>query len=386
MKMNDYKGLKITTAKSSNSNDLLQLQEEKSILDSIMMHGPAWINICNQFGTITRINNAGISLMEATTPTDLIGKRLLDFALNYSFKGCQSELIPNEIKIRNLKLLTLKGNYRWVEARTILLPRNAEHARIISIIWDRTEEILAKKQHAKQQQKLTKILKFNTLSAISSGLAHELNQPLTALSQFISGYETKINSGSLSEDEAIDVIQLMKIQTERALELVHQVKKFAVSNDTTKEPVDLNKTLLSTIDLMHSLGQTDEVKFILNLENNLPLVSISKTHIEQVFVNLISNATDSIKSSKTKKPAITLTSHFDMDNSAVYFTIIDNGKGFEEKQLEKIFIPFSSEKADHLGLGLNISQTILEFYNSGLEISNNLAETGASISFYLPIK
>ncbi len=134
--------------------------------------------------------------------------------------------MAGEFHVREVKVKTLKGNIRWLEIRPVLIHLDNDELRLMSIIVDHTERMIAQNLLAERQQELAHIMRLNTLGEMASGIAHELNQPLSAIANYIRGCELRMKSDECSLKDISDVMQLVSTQVRRAGEILRYAKDF----------------------------------------------------------------------------------------------------------------------------------------------------------------
>ena len=385
-KVNQQLATEVDERTSAEERLVAQEQKLRTIIDS----EPAWVNICDADGRILEVNPAGMAMMDANSANQLIGKRLDEFVLD-DYKGavrqCRAEAheagmgpMRAEIEIR-----TLKGNPRWLEASTVLLPvaNEADEARMMSIICDHTERKLAQDQAMQRQAELAQLMRLNTLGEMASGLAHELNQPLSAISNFISGCERRLRDDSCDKDEMLKVLHVASQQAQVAGNIVKQVRDFVTDDDVEHDSVNVNEVIKEAVELIRGTGEYSDINFVYKLSKELPAISVNKVQIEQVLINLMRNGIESMRDSGVKKPELIIRSKLSGKNM-IRIAIDDIGGGLPDSKLGDMFKPFFTTKAKGMGMGLSISRSIIEAHASKLE-GKNRKNGGVTFSFKLPL-
>lgn len=367
-----------------------RLEIEHARLDTIFQSQPNWINICTLDSRILEVNPAGPIIMEADGPEQLIGRSLRDFVIpeyRQEVDKCIASILQTgESRPHEVQVKTFRGNTRWLTVRPVLIHLGNDELRIMSIIIDHTDRQLAQAKLAERQRELAHIMRLNTLGEMASGIAHELNQPLSAIANYIRGCELRMHSNECDMGNIAEVMRLVSAQVKRAGEILRYAKDFTRKDlDIEWQELNISEIVNETLNLMETTEQFKQVHLVKNLHAGPLMVYVSKIQIEQVLVNMVLNALDSIRESNPPDGG-TLEIRTDLpDAQHVRVSIIDDGAGLPEEYEDKIFRPFYTSKKSGMGMGLPISSSIVEAHSGKLVASNN-SEKGATFYFTLPIK
>lgn len=214
---------------------------------------------------------------------------------------------------------------------------------------------------------------------MASTLAHELNQPLMALSNF--AVATRAMVGHAPTDMLIPALDDIVQQSKRASEIVRRVRAFINPQRANYEQLNINDVISHAIGMLQAELQRNAMDVQMALTPALPPVRGDKVLLEQVLVNLIQNAIHA----QLDKPATTrkIDIHTTLQDGAVQVSIADYGTGIPADQMENLFTPFFTTKSEGLGLGLNICRTIVEAHGGHITVSNKPAG-GAIFTITLP--
>lgn len=367
-----------------------RLEIERAKLDTIFQSQPNWISICSLDGVIQEANPAGAHIMEANSPKQLVGYAMRDFVfpehlalIEACIAGIQT---MGEFHACEVKVKTFKGNTRWLEIRPVLIHLDSDELRIMSIVVDHTERQLAQQLLTERQQELAHIMRLNTLGEMASGIAHELNQPLSAIANYIRGCELRMKGGECSMDDITEVMQLVATQVRRAGEILRYAKEFTRKDqDTEWHEHDINNIVEETLHLLETTEQFKQIRLTKTLTPNLPKITVNKIQIEQVLVNMILNALDAMNENNNLAGTLQVTTEA-LDKQTVRIKVTDEGIGLPEDYASKIFRPFYTSKKSGMGMGLPISSSIVEAHGGRLEAHNNENQQGATFSFTLPVR
>ncbi|MTV37703.1 sensor histidine kinase [Duganella radicis] len=250
----------------------------------------------------------------------------------------------------------------------------------LSSVVDITAQKQAEARQRDQEVRLQRSARLASVGEMASTLAHELNQPLMALSNFAVAARALAGRGSpeMLAGALDDIIE----QAQRASEIVRRVRALINPQRGHFESFAAGDIILHAEALLKPELQRHGVTLQLSMDDPAVRVRGDKVLLEQVLVNLIHNALHAMQEQPGKRRCISLTSQ--RDGASLRIAVSDQGPGIPDDQLEQVFAPFFTTKPDGLGLGLNICRTIIEAH-SGIMTVENRAGGGATFSFTLPI-
>lgn len=269
--------------------------------------------------------------------------------------------VRRERKKRHLQLLQ---HNQQLEQRVIARTKDlAETNRQLIRQIERREQ--TESELAQTEQHLVQTAKLATIGALSASLNHELNQPLTALQSYAQTTEKLIDKGYL--DDAKTNIQAMRQLMQRLSVIVAQFKDFSRKSSGKNQLVQVNKLVLDALGIVKHQCQQQGVKVRLQLPEQSPLVLADSIQLEQVLVNILTNGVQAMAGQADAAFHIAVRTQA----LQVSIHIRDQGPGIEPHHLERIFEAFfSTKQRDGLGLGLSISQRIVQSFGGQLEVRN----------------
>ena len=280
----------------------------------------------------------------------------------------------------------LDGSWRWMEGVATNRLAEPEIAGIIVNVRDVTdrrlveEKLRASEEEARQRRlELAHALRVATMGEMASGLAHELNQPLAAIVNYAKGCVRRL--GDSVEPEIARALDSIASEALRAGEVVRGLKRFVRREQVRLASVDLAAVVHEAVQLIGAEAAQLGVHIELALAENVPQVVGDSVQLEQVVLNLLRNAMESL-AAKGGGRVVVHTS--DLDDGRVALEVADEGAGIEPEMLEQIFSPFFTTKQNGLGMGLSISRTIVETHGGRLTASSRPG-AGSTFSFTLPI-
>ncbi len=242
------------------------------------------------------------------------------------------------------------------------------------------ERQFAQEQALNHQAELAHVARLSTMGEMASGLAHELNQPLSAINTYVQGSIRRINMGTDKPEDLIYALQQTAQQAERAAGIIRRLRSFVRKGESHKTYSDINHLVNEVNHFLEIQLKNKSVKLVLELENDLPPILADIIQIEQVLINLLKNAIESM--SEIENPEIILRTKR-RDHNLIELCVIDSGHGISKDKLKRIFNPFFTTKSSGMGMGLSISSSIIEAHNGTLYAKNNPI-LGAQFCFTLP--
>lgn len=345
------------------------------------------------------IGTGGCRQMHAAAPTVPIvvitGMDDEEIALQSLKEGAQDFLakdqIDNRVLVRSLRHAIERQRIETalqcahdeledrVAARTIEL-RNANDELKSAIRERELAERLARARH----QELAHLSRLNTLGEMASSLAHELNQPLTAIVAYTNSCLRRMGDDGWEDLEVRHELETeMKkaaAQAKRGANIIRRLRSLVSKRESERHPFCVNDSAKEIADLVVADLRNVDVRLILTLDPQLPLVSADRVQIEQVLLNLLRNSIESMASSGGQ---LTVGTGLGL-NQTVEVVVSDTGCGAQTDKLEQLFEPYYTTKADGLGLGLAISRSIVESHRGKLSVVAN-HHAGLTFRFALPI-
>ncbi len=246
-------------------------------------------------------------------------------------------------------------------------------------ISDRKQAEQALRMH---EEKLHSTARLSTMGELASVMAHELNQPLAAISSYAGGALSMMKSGELEQSMLESVLEKMQTQAQRAGQIIRSVHDFVVKREPTRTLVYLDKLFLSVLPLIELQAKSYLVTLRMEIEPSLPGVSADQILLEQVVLNLTRNAFQSMQSVPIELRLLRL--RVICEDNQIQVEVIDRGLGITDAVAERLFSPFFSTKSEGMGMGLNICRTTIEFHGGQLTYRPNPAG-GTIFCFSLPV-
>ncbi len=283
------------------------------------------------------------------------------------------ELFDGEIRHRlSGRWLHLRDRaIRWVDGRIVRMEIAAD-------ITDRKHMEEAALQH---QERLEQTSRLITLGEMASSLAHELNQPLAAIANYCMGSVNRIKSGGYRQEDILAAMEKASAQAERAGKIIRRTREFVKKNEPVRAPAVLAGIVEEAIGFADIEARKAGVAIRVDIPPELPPVFADRIMIEQVVLNLVKNGIESMQQTHAGERELKVTAR--LDGSTVEVAVADRGCGLTDEQLERLFVPFFTTKAEGMGMGLNICRSIVEYHDGRLWLQANPGG-GSVFRFTLP--
>lgn len=230
--------------------------------------------------------------------------------------------------------------------------------------------------------RMLQVSRLATIGEMAAGVAHELNQPLTAIANYAQACDRLLSRPGANLDDIRTALREITGQAVRAGDILRRLRSLAQSQPMRREPADLNATVEAIRDLILADGRVHRAQVHFDLAAALPAVSIDAVQIQHVILNLVRNGLEAPLEKEKGTRELTVRTALVSDGD-VEIGVLDNGPGLSPQALERMFDPFFSTKPEGTGLGLAISNTVVRAHGGSLTYRPNIP-VGACFSIRLP--
>jgi two-component system, LuxR family, sensor kinase FixL len=233
------------------------------------------------------------------------------------------------------------------------------------IVRDISARRKAEEEARRRNAELAHAARLSTIGELTSGIAHEVNQPLTAMVNFAEACLRMLRAGNTDPDKLEDALGQIAAQGQRAAHIVRHLRRLARKGESEHIAVDLSGLVHEVLDLSRHELRASDIAVTLALDEPLAPVHCDRMQIEQVILNLVRNAMDILQEVPAEQRELTVRARSD-GRGGTEITVEDTGKGFEAHMSERLFETFFTTKVDGLGMGLSISRSIIEAHGGRL--------------------
>ncbi|MEE7625760.1 ATP-binding protein [Methylobacter sp. Wu8] len=252
-----------------------------------------------------------------------------------------------------------------------------------------SHENITERKYREQQDKdhldqLAHVTRRGLMGEMASGIAHEVNQPLSAISSYTQVSLNLINTEDPDLVKLTEILHKTQQQALRAGWIIHRMREFVQAHAKYRSTADVNHLIHNAAGLCSAELKRNHIRLTFELKSNLPPIYVDYVQIEQVIINLIRNSVDALQNLPPKQQRqLSIHSGLVGDNG-IQVRMKDNGPGLDEDQQQKILTPFYSTKTDSMGMGLPISRSLVEAHDGTLRFDSAPGK-GATFYFTLPI-
>ncbi|MGZ5052723.1 MAG: PAS domain S-box protein [Methylobacter sp.] len=252
-----------------------------------------------------------------------------------------------------------------------------------NIVRDVSLRKYREQQDKEHLNELAHVTRLGLMGEMASGIAHEVNQPLSSIATYAQVSINLINNGNPDPLKLIEILYKTQQQALRAGRIIHRMREFVKFQSKHCLSVNINNLIHDAVSLCIAELKQNNIKLMFNLENNLPPVLVDQIQIEQVIINLVRNSIEALQTQPARQQRQLHIASLLTPDHTVQVRIQDNGPGFDEEQRQQILTPFYTTKADGMGMGLSITQSIIAAHDGTLQFDGQPGN-GATFYFTLP--
>ncbi len=281
---------------------------------------------------------------------------------------------------------------KWLEVRSRYLTWVDGRLAQMVIATDITPRRQAEALSAAQAERAQSASRLITMGEMASSVAHELNQPLTAISNYCNGMVSRIHANKISQEELLGALEKTARQAQRAGQIIARIKSFVKRSEPNRSFSDISTMVGEAVELAEIELRRRNVRLSHYVAARLPQLLVDPILIEQVLVNLLKNAAEAIDTAQRptaqRSVELRVVPKLLEQQQVVEFSVLDSGMGLAPEIMERVYEAFFSTKAEGMGIGLNLCRSIVESHQGRMlaeNIYNGADAAGCRFSFWIPL-
>lgn len=363
------------------------LERTREELQLTVEHAPIGIVAIDTAGRIRSLNQAALR-MSGFDRLELLGQKALMFlhtddhvVVRRSFRAIASNRRSHGVSTHSLR--SASGEYLPIQLYTAIANDATGRARLLICMFeDITKQRDAESELQIQRERLAHVARLNTMGEMSLGIAHELNQPLSAIATYAQAATRLLADKAVSASESADVLEKIEAQAQRGAKIIEKLREQTRRHEPSRERVSLNELVTDLHPLIDIDSRHTGVRILADLEP-VPACDIDRTQIEQVILNLVRNAIDAVSDQTDARKQVLVSTRV-LNEGQVELSVADSGKGVPEQFRPVLFEPFFTTKKEGMGMGLSISRTLIDAHQGEIGYRDN-TDGGAIFWFSLPV-
>jgi len=293
---------------------------------------------------------------------------------------------PREVFVASLQ--------KWFDVRARYLQWTDGRLAQMLIATDITARLHAEEQAAAQAEKAQMTSRLVTMGEMASSVAHELNQPLTAITNYCNGMISRVRAETIVREDLVAALQKTARQAERAGQIIRRIRAFVKRSEPQRQPSQAHQIIDDAVDLAGIELRRRNVTIHTYVAQRLPTILCDPILIEQVVLNLLKNAAEAIDGAQLP-PARrhielrVVPRHTPDEGGVIEFSVTDMGPGIREEAIDRLYEAFFTTKVEGLGIGLSLCRTIIESHRGRMRaqnLYNGEGVVGCRFAFTLPVE
>ena len=298
----------------------------------------------------------------------------------------ESPSAPREVHVESLK--------KWFDVRARYLQWTDGRLAQMVIATDVSNRRRVEEQAAAQAEKAQVTSRLVTMGEMASSVAHELNQPLTAITNYCNGMVSRVKAETIGTSDLVAALEKTARQAERAGQIIHRIRAFVKRSEPQRQKAQAKQIVEDAVELAGIELRRRNVAIHTYIAQRLPTLMVDPILIEQVLLNLLKNAAEAIDSaqlpaSRRHIELRVVPRHTPEEGGVIEFSVTDMGPGLKEEVLARLYEAFFSTKVEGLGIGLSLCRSIVESHQGrmrGQNIYNGAFVVGCRFAFTLPVE
>ena len=276
------------------------------------------------------------------------------------------------------------GTWRyWTDRATAVLNETGQPRKYIGVCTDVTERRLAEEKLRQRESEIAHLGRVHTVGEMATTLAHEINQPLSAISNYVRGIKRRVEKGRIDSDQLGSVLNLISSEVDRVSGIISHMRQFVRKGEPHRASTDLGELTRGVMELLEADVRRSRIDLRMELDSDVPVVLVDPIQIEQVVVNIVRNAIESMSETSDHERILKITTRSSIDTE-VEIAVADTGGGLDPGAENCVFDAFYTTKTGGLGMGLSISRSIIEAHGGRIWVAPHLPR-GTIVHCTLPL-
>ncbi len=376
----------ISEATGSGAADIAGAAEFAALLDAAV----DGIMVIDERGDIVRVNHA-TERMFGYAAAELIGRPLAMLMAADESRRHDNHVADylrtgrRRIIGRGREVMALrKDGAEFPVSLSVGEARIGNQVRFVGLMRDLTADKRAEEETLRQREQMIHVSRLTTMGEMAAGIAHEVNQPLSAIATYTAACMRLLNQGPRGIEEVRLALQQIDAQAHRAGDVIRRIRNFTRSRELARHDTSIRALIDEIRPLLELDAKANSARLEIRVDTDLPPITVDHIQIQQVLLNLVRNGIDAMVGKPSAERHVMLHARVDSPDT-VRIEITDNGSGISDAVRDNLFLPFFTTKSGGMGMGLAISRSIITAHGGRLDCRNN-PEGGAMFYVILPTR
>jgi PAS domain S-box-containing protein len=365
------------------------LDDQKQRLKMVIESEPECVKLQAADGTILDMNPAGLAIIEATRREEIVGKSAYGYIApewRAKYAEMTGRVFRGETATLEFRLIARSGAERWMKTHAVPL-RDGDGSIWAMLAFTRnvTDRRRAEENERQHRMAVAHLQRTLSMGEMATTIAHELNQPLTAIINYSRGAIRRLQSGQQGTvEQVIDSLEAVTSEADRAAQIIRNIRNVVRKQPTRQERRDLNELVRGVFAYAYIQAELrrQAIRSSVVLAEGLPPIEVVPIEIEQVILNLARNAIEAMAGTAGQDKELMVVTRRGGANS-VEVAVSDTGPGLPPRDVGDVFDPFVTTKPDGLGMGLAITRSLVEGHGGRIRVAQTSA-LGTTFVFSLP--
>jgi PAS domain S-box-containing protein len=284
---------------------------------------------------------------------------------------------------QSLELLLKRKDDSNFHVQLQMIPPMNNNAEIRVALIDISEQKAAESEARENREALLHADRLSLLGELSSGIAHEVSQPITAIGIYAEMLRDLANAEQLAKSDLVEIAEQVSAQSERAGLILDRVRSFARREELRQMRQSILDVIDEAVGFVKPIIKQNDVSVVVRKQGKIRDVKIDRVQIIQVIVNLLHNAIEAMRDTPSQQREIVIEVSM-VDEKYVEVAVVDNGIGIRQEVRDQVFMPFYTTRAKGLGLGLSLSHSVIQAHGGRMWAEPN-KQQGTIFRFTLPL-